>query len=197
MINRYNEALEVRAFIEDLYETKLQEKMGFDLLRDVQLLSPTHKGPIGCMELNKALQQIILKKTRDFDVRAYEGIFPQHDKKKAKERPTFFTGDKVIQNRNNYELGVMNGSVGIVVGPGEKFDVVKGKTLPGLAVDFEGEEVVYTKEDRADLSLAYALTIHKSQGSEFPCVICIVHKSHSFMHAQNLFYTGVTRAQRW
>jgi len=104
-------------------------------------------------------------------------------------RPEFLVGDKVIQTRNNYRLGVMNGAIGVVVQVGEQ----RGD----LIVQFEGGPVHYSADTTyaSDLSHAFACTIHKAQGSEFPCVVAVVHKAHSFMHHRNLFYTAVTRAQ--
>jgi exodeoxyribonuclease V alpha subunit len=92
--------------------------------------------------------------------------------------------------RNNYELGVMNGAIGVVTFVGAR----RGE----LVVSFDQGEVAYTPENEGarDLSLAYALTIHKSQGSEFPCVVVVMHKAHAFMHHRNLFYTAVTRAKQ-
>jgi exodeoxyribonuclease V alpha subunit len=103
-------------------------------------------------------------------------------------RPGLLTRDRVIQNRNNYELGVMNGAVGIVTEKGDKHGELK--------VRFDDVEVEYSAETVNELSLAYALTVHRTQGSEFPCVVLVVHKAHSFMHHRNLFYTGVTRARQ-
>ena len=82
----------------------------------------------------------------------------------------------------------MNGAIGIVTETGDK----RGE----LKVRFDDHEVQYTAETVGELSLAYALTVHKSQGSETPCVVLVVHKAYSFMHHRNLFYTGVTRARR-
>jgi exodeoxyribonuclease V alpha subunit len=95
----------------------------------------------------------------------------------------------VIQRRNNYDLGVMNGAIGRVVKVGSR----RGE----LRVRFDDQEVDYKGDSKEgkDLELAYALTIHCVQGSEFPCAIVIVHKSHAFQHHRNLLYTAVTRAR--
>jgi exodeoxyribonuclease V alpha subunit len=82
----------------------------------------------------------------------------------------------------------MNGAIGHVTEVGEK----RGE----LKVRFDDHEVEYTADTVGELSLAYALTVHKSQGSEVPCVVLVIHKAHSFMHHRNLFYTGVTRARQ-
>ena len=104
-------------------------------------------------------------------------------------RPEFLPRDKIIQTKNDYDIGVMNGAVGFIIDNHPK---------DGLTVDFDGR-VVEIPNDSAkeyNLQLAYATSIHKMQGSEFPCAIVIAHKSHSFMHHRNLLYTAVTRAQK-
>jgi exodeoxyribonuclease V alpha subunit len=135
----------IRAFIIDLFQTKLTEKLGFDLLEDVQLLTPQRKGPLGVEELNKLLQRTVQKKLWGVEV---EPVPPNR-------RPSFLSNDRVIQMRNNYELNVMNGSLGRIVDIG-----AKGKEL---AVKFDDGVRCYTAESGAarDLELAYANTIHK------------------------------------
>jgi len=159
------------------FDEVLQDRLGYDLVRDVQVLTPTHKGPLGTVELNIELQRLLQKKLYCFDVPDLE---PGH-------RPRFYAGDKVIQTKNDYELGVMNGAMGVVLGadPGG-----------GLTVNFDGMSVEIGKDSDApgNLQLAYATSIHKVQGSEFPCAVVVAHKSHSFMHHRNLLYTAVTRA---
>ena len=177
--DQHTDAERVQRFVLDLFERTLSEKLGFDILRDVQLLTPTHKGPIGTVELNAKLQRLLQRKLWNYDVPPVQ----------PGRRPKLLVNDKVIQTRNNYDLGIMNGAMGIVRNVG--FD-------GSLAVEFE-DKMVHIKAGsphRGDIQLAYALTIHKSQGSEFPCSIVIAHKSHSFMHHRNLLYTGVTRASQ-
>ena len=103
--------------------------------------------------------------------------------------PSFSAHDKVIQTRNNYEIGVMNGAMGVILHVGRD---------GSLSVDFDGipVEIEAGSPNLQDIQLAYALTIHKAQGSEFPCAVVVVHKAHSFMHHRNLLYTGVTRARQ-
>lgn len=177
--DQHTDAEQVQRFVLGLFERTLSEKLGFDILRDVQLLTPTHKGPLGTVELNTKFQRLIQRKLWSYDVPP-----PQPGR-----RPKLLANDKVIQTRNNYDLGVMNGTMGIVRNVG----------LDGsLSVEFE-DKVVHIEAGsphRSDIQLAYALTIHKAQGSEFPCSIVIAHKSHSFMHHRNLLYTGVTRASQ-
>jgi len=176
--DQHTDAERVQQFMLDLFEHTLAEKLGFNILIDVQLLTPTHKGPLGTVELNTKLQRLIQQKLWNYDV-----LPPQPGR-----RPKLLINDKVIQTRNNYDIGVMNGAMGIVRSVGSD---------GSLTVEFEDKMVNIEagSPHRKDIQLAYALTIHKSQGSEFPCSIVIAHKSHSFMHHRNLLYTGVTRAR--
>jgi len=178
LVDEFTDPWDVRRFIRDLYETVLVDKLGYDLLDDIQLLTPQRKNILGVNELNGELQSLVQRKLYGVEVPA---IVPGR-------RPPFFLHDKVIQRRNNYDLGIMNGSIGRVA-----------ELLPhgDLRVRFDNTEVNLCRADGDldDLQLAYALTIHQCQGSEFPCAVVIVHKSHSFMHSQNLFYTGVSRAK--
>lgn len=140
---------------------------------DIQVLTPKKKGPVGSMELNAALQKRINPTGR----------------KLTRGETTFRVNDKVIQQENNYDHGVFNGDVGIVtsVNPNDHTLVVKFE---------DGKEVEYTSNRLDELSLAYAITIHKSQGSEYPIVVIPVMKEDQFMLERNLLYTGVTRAKK-
>ena len=177
--DQHTDAERVQRFILDLFEHTLNEKLGFDILRDVQLLTPTHKGPLGAVELNTKLQRLIQRKLWNYDAPPVQ----------PGRRPKLLVNDKVIQTRNNYDLGIMNGAMGIVRSVG-----IDGS----LSIEFEDKmiHIEAGSPHRGDVQLAYALTIHKSQGSEFPCSVVIAHKSHSFMHHRNLLYTGVTRASQ-
>jgi len=106
----------------------------------------------------------------------------------AGHRPRIYAGDKVIQTKNDYELGVMNGAMSVVLNAGSD---------GSLVIDFDGRPVEIEADSDAlgNVQLAYATSIHKVQGSEFPCAVVIAHKSHSFMHHRNLLYTAVTRAK--
>ena len=179
VIDRFSDREDVRRMLLLLFEEVLQERLGYDLLRDVQVLTPTHKGPLGTAELNLALQRLLQKKLRGFDV---PDDAPGH-------RSIFYAGDKVIQTRNDYELGVMNGAVGYVV---------EATAKGALTVEFDGAvvEIEPGSDAASRLQLAYACSVHKVQGSEFPCAIVVAHKSHSFMHHRNLLYTAVTRAKQ-
>jgi len=162
-------------------------RLGLDPVRDVQVLTPTNKGPLGTRALNLLLQRLMQEQ--------YYGIqvppVPEH------RRPEFYRGDKVMQTKNNYDLELMNGAIGVVR------DIVSEETKPGQYVeqyvlDFDGREIRIPRcsEDADDLMLAYASTVHKAQGSEFPVVIAIVHRAQAFMLNRNLLYTAVTRARQ-
>lgn len=179
VVNNFTDREHVRFFLEKLFNEVLDERLGFNLLQDVQVLTPTHKGPLGTVELNITLQRLIQKKLFGVETPDVE----------LGRRPEFLPGDKVIQTKNDYDLGVMNGALGFVIDNDPK---------RGLSVDFEGHVVEIPRDSAKEynLQLAYATSIHKMQGSEFPCAIVITHKSHSFMHHRNLLYTAVTRAQK-
>jgi exodeoxyribonuclease V alpha subunit len=178
VIDKFADREDVRRMLLLLFEEVLQERLGYDLIREVQVLTPTHKGPLGTVELNIELQRLLQHKLFGVDVPTVE----------AGHRARPYPGDKVIQTKNDYELGVMNGAMGVVV-----------DAMPdgGLSVDFDGRpvEIKGGSDALGNIQLAYATSIHKVQGSEFPCAVVIAHKSHSFMHHRNLLYTAVTRAK--
>jgi exodeoxyribonuclease V alpha subunit len=166
-----------------LFKNKRFEKNGFDYFKDVQVLSPQKKGPLGTVELNKLLQQY-----HQAHLGLYIDLIPEG--KPAK----LMVGDKVIQNRNNYNLEVMNGTLGIVMG-----ETVNGDGDDCFNIEFETGvtcEIAKKSKEFRDIGLAYALTVHKVQGSEFPCTVVICHKLHTYMHHRNLLYTAVTRARK-
>lgn len=165
----------------ELAETELGE-LGYDFIEDTQILIPRKQGKgVGVDEMNAKLQKLAQKKLYGRDILGHKP-----------GQSVFYQGDKVIQTRNNYRLGdngIMNGTIGRVkeVEPGQGT----------LMVDFgESGTAFLTDRDKKDLSLAYALTVHKAQGSEFPCAVLVLHPAHSWkLHHRNLFYTGVTRAK--
>ena len=178
MVDQFTDPADARRFLLELFENVLAERLRFHLRDDIQVLTPTHKGPLGTRALNEALQRLIQAK-----LWGVEAPVPRPER-----RPRLLVNDKVIQTRNNYDLGVMNGAVGTVTEVGRDGSLVI--TFDGMPVEIESGS-----PNLADIELAYALTIHKAQGSEFPCAVVVVHKSHAFMHHRNLFYTGVTRAK--
>ena len=163
----------IKNLISELVTSHLPQKYHFDPMRDVQLLVPMHKGELGTTELNDYLQKLLNPRSRD---------------QAGSKEGAFFPGDKVIQTANNYELLVFNGDIGFVTAA--QFD--RGK----VNVQFSDRTVTYKKEQADDLKLAYAITIHKSQGSEFPVVIIPLHTQHFVMLQRNLIYTALTRAKR-
>jgi exodeoxyribonuclease V alpha subunit len=178
VIDKFTDSLDVRRMLLLLFEEILQERLGYDLLRDVQVLTPIHKGPLGTVELNIELQRLLQRKLNGVSVTDVE----------PGRRPRLYAGDKVIQTKNDYDLDVMNGSMGVVRTSGRD---------GSLVVEFDGRavEIAADEDTASNVQLAYATSIHKVQGSEFPCAIVVAHKSHSFMHHRNLLYTAVTRAK--
>jgi exodeoxyribonuclease V alpha subunit len=155
--------------------TEVLPPLGWDPKQDVQILTPMNRGELGTQLLNEELQSLLNP--------------PRPHKSEFKRR--YFTlrqGDKVIQNSNDYDLSVFNGDIGFVTGAG----VEKEK----LIVQYNDRTVIYDEEKAAELKLAYAITIHKSQGSEFPVVIVPISMNHYVMLQRNLIYTGLTRAKK-
>ncbi|MDK9699080.1 MAG: AAA family ATPase [bacterium] len=180
LVDQFSDVEDVRRFILDMFSNLLSNRLGYDLIRDVQLISPTKKGPLGTIELNIALQQLLQKKLYNVDT-----VLPRAGQQQRK----FYRHDKVIQTRNNYDINVMNGSLGWVL---------ENDPKAGITVEFENGTITTIEPgapELQELSLAYALTVHKVQGSEFPCVVAVMHKAHTYMHHRNLFYTAVTRAR--
>lgn len=155
-----------------LVTERIPAAFGLDARRDVQVLVPMHGGPVGTVALNAALQKAL-------DVHG-PGI--------AKGERRIHVGDKVMQLKNDYDLETYNGDIGIVV----ELDATK----PRVVVDFAGRMVTYETDHIDGLDLAYAVTVHKSQGSEFPAVVLVLSTHHFKMLQRNLLYTAVTRARQ-
>jgi exodeoxyribonuclease V alpha subunit len=158
--------------LRDLVTTRIPRRFGLDPRRDVQVLTPMHRGPAGTTALNELLQG------------ALNGQGPAIDSRGQK----FRARDKLIQTRNDYEREVFNGDLGYVetVDPGER----------ELAVRFEHGVVEYDEGALDSLTLAYAMSVHKSQGSEYPALAMPLLTTHFVMLSRNLLYTAVTRARR-
>ncbi len=146
---------------------RVPRSFGLDPIRDVQVLVPTHRGPLGAQALNEALQGAL-----------NPGV--------ERGRRGFSAGDKVMQLKNDYDLDVWNGDVGVVA------------RLEGDAVTVlvDGREVIYKGPAVDNLALAYACTVHKSQGSEYDAVVIGLHTSHFVLLNRSLLYTAITRARR-
>ncbi|MBB0231684.1 ATP-dependent DNA helicase, partial [Streptomyces calidiresistens] len=163
----------------DVAARRVPARFGLDPRRDVQVLTPMHRGPAGAGALNGLLQQEITPPRPGLPEKRFGGRI-------------FRVGDKVTQIRNNYDKGangVFNGTVGVVVGlePEEQRLTVRTD---------EDEEVPYDFSELDELTHAYAVTVHRSQGSEYPCVVIPVTTSAWMMLQRNLLYTAVTRAKR-
>ncbi|MBI2944558.1 MAG: ATP-dependent RecD-like DNA helicase [Candidatus Wallbacteria bacterium] len=157
---------EIARTVIDLYCYQIPRAYGFDPLREIQILTPMHKGDAGTASLNRMVQQ--------------ELKMPVHGQPSP--------GDRVMQIVNNYNKEVFNGDAGVVTARDQRTDE--------LEVDFDGRLVRYSALERGQLQLAYAVTVHKSQGSEYPAVILPLTEQHYVMLQRNLLYTAVTRARK-
>ena len=179
-------AAEVNQTVVDLCCQRLPAAYGYTHLEGIQVLCPGRKGEIGTAEINRRLQA---------------QLNPQ-DKKKAEltiEGTTLRVGDKVMHNRNNYDIpwirdngengsGIFNGDIGVLEEIRLREDI--------LTVRYEDRVATYTRQDAQDLELAYAITVHKSQGSEFDAVILPLFRNTPHLCYRNLLYTAVTRAKK-
>jgi exodeoxyribonuclease V alpha subunit len=152
---------------------RIPKRFGLDPIRDIQVLCPMNRGGLGARSLNIELQK---------------ALNPPGDIRIERFGWTFCPGDKVMQVENDYDKEVYNGDLGVVSG----IDMEEGQ----LSVDFDGREVTYGFGELDELVLAYATTIHKSQGSEYPAVVIPLTTQHYPMLQRNLVYTGVTRGKR-
>ena len=165
----------VENMIVRLIQDRIPKRFGFDPMTDVQVLTPMNGSKLGARNLNQVLQNALNPKRSSSKEVMRFGV-------------TYREGDRVIQTENNYNREVFNGDVGRV----QRID----PTEQELIVRFENREVTYEFAALDELSLAYVLTIHKSQGSEYPCVILPVHTQHFVMLRRNLLYTGITRGKQ-
>ncbi|MBR5090842.1 MAG: ATP-dependent RecD-like DNA helicase, partial [Ruminiclostridium sp.] len=175
---------ETARLVVDLIRTRLPKTYGYSPVDDIQVLSPTKMGMVGTKELNKSLQAVLCP--------------PSQTKRELKFIDSVFrTGDKVMQIKNDYDVvwkrdgksgtGIFNGDIGII------YEVDTQNSL--LHIDFDGRMAVYTNDMLGKLDLAYAVTIHKSQGSEYKAVIMPLNLYSNNLLFRNLLYTGVTRAK--
>ena len=169
----------------DLCENRLPKAYGLDPIGGIQVLSPTRKGPLGTVELNKRLQAALNP--------------PSRQKTEIKTfLYTFRVGDKVMQTKNDYEIdwkkgdergaGIFNGDIGVITR--------LNRLLGEIEIDFDGRVAVYNTGMLENLELAYAATVHKSQGSEFDAVILPILGGYDKLYFRNLLYTAVTRAKK-
>lgn len=163
---------EIQSHIIGLSSTILPQNFRYDPLTEIQVLSPMNNGLTGVKDLNKKLQHVL---------NGHAKLCWQGSERK------FLLHDKVMQLRNNYDKDVFNGDIGKVIG----YDRDEGK----IFVTFYGKNIEYTFDELDQLTLAYATTIHKSQGNEFTAVIIPLSMAHYIMLQRNLIYTAVTRAR--
>jgi len=157
----------------ELVKTRIPKRFGLNPIRDIQVLCPMNRGGVGARSLNIELQA---------------ALNPAGERKVERFGWTFAPGDKVMQIENDYDKEVYNGDVGYV----GDVDPEAGE----LTASFDGRAVTYGFGELDTLVPAYAATIHKSQGSEYPAVIIPVLTQHYTMLQRNLLYTGITRGKR-
>ncbi|MFC6090278.1 ATP-dependent RecD-like DNA helicase [Saccharothrix lopnurensis] len=170
------EAEDAAALTVDVVANRIPRRFGLKPRTDVQVLAPMHRGPAGAGGLNALLQEALTPSKPDLPERRFGGR-------------VFRVGDKVTQMRNNYDKNVFNGTVGVVTA----IDVVEQRLT--VRTD-EEEDVDYEFGELDELTHAYAMTIHRSQGSEYPCVVIPITNSAWMMLQRNLLYTAVTRAKK-
>ncbi len=158
--------------IVDLMVRRIPSKFGFDPLADIQVLTPMRRNLLGTENLNAELQK---------------AVNPRGDAV-MRGGMCLRAGDRVMQLRNNYDKDVYNGDIGFV----KSVSCAEKK----IAVDFDGRPVVYDQGELDEITLAYATTVHKSQGSEYPAVIVVLHSQHYVMLQRNLLYTAITRGRK-
>lgn len=166
------DAQEVLRIIISLVTERIPMRFGLDPVRDVQVISPMHKGITGTDNLNKELQDVLNKGN---------GILSRGNR-------SYKVGDKVLQVKNNYEKEVFNGDIGTIsrIENDQQFVIIA----------FDGREVPYDFSELDEIMLAYAVSVHKSQGSEYPAVIIPLMPQHYMLLQRNLIYTAITRASR-
>ena len=170
------EAEAIQATILDLVRNRIPKKLGLNPVHDIQVLCPMNRGTLGTQQMNGVLQA---------------GLNPPRPGEPAVERfgTQFRPRDKVIQTRNNYDKDVFNGDIGRVV----RLDEAEREAI----IAFDGREVAYDFSELDEVALAYAITIHKSQGSEFPAVVMPLAMQHFLLLQRNLIYTGLTRGKQF
>jgi exodeoxyribonuclease V alpha subunit len=166
---------QIAATLLDMVKTRIPGKFRFDAIRDIQMLCPMNRGSLGVRELNIKLQA---------------ELNPARPEEPVVEKFgwQFRVRDKVIQTENNYDKDVFNGDIGQII----KIDPVERE----VTVKFDQREVVYDFGELDEVALAYAITIHKSQGSEFPAVVIPLATQQYLLLQRNMVYTGITRGKK-
>lgn len=163
---------EVLRYVVRLCRDVIPTRFGLHPVSDVQVLTPMHRGIVGVSNMNERLQEALNAST--------DGI--------SRAGRFFKRGDKVLQTRNNYEKDVYNGDIGTVI--------AMDREVQELRVDFEGKVVSYDFNEMDELILAYAISVHKSQGSEYPAVVMPILTQHYLLLQRNLLYTAITRGKK-
>lgn len=166
---------EAAQWVQEVVSKRIPARFGLRARDQIQVLAPMYRGPAGVNALNERLQAVLNPPEAR---KAEKALFGQ----------TFRVGDKVMQVQNNYDKEVFNGDIGVLV----DLDLIEH----ALRVDFEGRLVEYDWSEADQLVLAYTVSVHKSQGSEFPAVVIPLVTSHYLMLQRNLLYTAVTRARQ-
>jgi exodeoxyribonuclease V alpha subunit len=167
-----NSPEDITGTIKQLVQQRLIGRFGLKQPQEIQVLTPMNRGPLGVHALNRELQMLLNPRGRE--LRAGDRVFRE--------------GDRVIQLRNDYDKLVFNGAIGRIIA----IDSERGK----VSVVFDEGHAEYEAPELDALGLAYAISIHKSQGSQYPAVIIPIHQTHFLMLRRNLLYTAITRAER-
>ena len=170
-IRESNEA-EIIKKITEMVKKNIPDEFGFDPFQEIQVLTPMHRGQTGSINLNKSLQAILNPDEIGFVHR--ENLFK--------------TGDRVMQQHNDYKKNIFNGDMGII----SECDPINKE----IVVRFDQNVIHYSKNDLDQLVLAYAITVHKSQGSEYPALVLPLTTNHYMMLQRNLLYTAMTRGKQ-
>ncbi len=160
------------ALVGKLVKQHIPKRFGFNPMEEIQILTPMQKGELGARNLNVTMQSLL--NPRGDEVERFGVVYR--------------VGDKVMQTENDYDKDVYNGDIGRIVS-------IDHDTSE-LVIDFEERKVVYDFRELDELVLSYAITIHKSQGSEYPCVVIPVHTQHFVLLQRSLIYTALTRAKK-
>ncbi len=170
---RQSDPDKVATMVVELVKDHIPRRFGLDSLEDIQVLTPMHKGSVGSENMNKLLQDALIR---------------HKDLKIQRGEKSFYRDDKVMQIRNNYDKDVFNGDIGriVVLDPKERT----------LTVRFDERNVSYDFDELDEIVPAYAISIHKSQGSEYPAVVIPLMTQHYMLLQRNLVYTGVTRGKK-
>jgi exodeoxyribonuclease V alpha subunit len=162
-------------WIIQLVTERIPQKFGFDAIHDIQVMAPIYRGPAGVTILNDRLQEKLNPPANNKPERRLFGT-------------VFRLGDKVMQTQNNYDKDVYNGDIGFI----QSMDIIEQT----LKVNFDGRSVPFDWSEADQLALAYVVSVHKAQGSEFPAVVMPIVTQHYTMLQRNLLYTAITRARK-